>query len=417
MDHVTSVGLDVHARSIKACAFNPLTGEVARRSFAYSPAEVAEWTLSLEGPRAVYESGVTGFHPQRELEALGVDRVIGAVPKMDRPAAERRKKTDRRDAASLARQLALGTVSEVHAPDPGCEAAHDMSRALADARDDVTASRRRLSKLLLRSGHVWNEANALGRREGTWTRDHWRWIESTRMAEPAAQGTLDYHIDRRRRAIEDKRGLEPKVRAHADEARWKPAVDALSRLKGVDVVTALAPAVETDGFSRFRNASAYASWLGLVPPEHPSGEGRHRGGITRSGNRHLRKLLVGASWHHLGASGREKPLRGGQEVAPEVRRHAARGVRRLVDRRSPLLDAGKRPVVANCATARELACWAWAIGRMVEAAWRLRRGHSVRPRSRRVRSRWGPHSRAFFRAARHAPCTPKDRNLIRGARP
>ena len=368
MDHVTSVGLDVHARSIKACAFNPLTGEVARRSFAYSPAEVAEWILSFEGPRAVYESGVTGFHLQRELEALGVDRVIGAVSKMDRPAAERRKKTDRRDAAFLARQLALGTVSEVHVPDPGCEAAHDISRALADARDGVTAPKQRLSKFLLRNGHVWNETNALGRRKGTWTRDHWRWIGSIRMAEPAAQETLDYYIDRCKRAIEDKRGLESKVRAHADEARWKPTVDALSCLKGVDVVTAFALAVETDGFSRLRSASAYASWLGLVPSEHSSGEGRHRGGITKSGNKHLGKLLVEASWHYLGASRRERPLRGGQEVAPEVRRHAARGVRRLVDRRSSLLDAGKRSVAASCATARELACWAWAIGRMVEAA-------------------------------------------------
>ena len=100
--------------------------------------------------------------------------------------------------------------------------------------------------------------------------------------------------------------------------------------------------VETDGFSRFRNASAYASWLGIVPSEHSSGEGRHRGGITKSGNKHLRRLLVEASWHYLGASRHEKSPRRGQEVAPEVRRHAAKGVRRLVDRRSALLGARAR---------------------------------------------------------------------------
>jgi len=368
MNHITSVGLDVHARSIKACAFNPLTGEVARRSFAYAPAEVAEWILSFEAPKAVYESGVTGFHLQRELEALGVDCVIGAVSKMDKPAADKRKKTDRRDAAFLARQLALGTVSEVHVPDPACEAAHDISRALADARDDVTASKQRLSKFLLRNGYVWDETNDRGQRKKAWTRDHWAWIESIEMAEPAAQETLDYYIDRCRRAMEEKKDLEAKVRAHSEEGRWKPAVDAISCLKGMDVVTAFALVVETDGFSRFRNASAYASWLGIVPSEHSSGEGRHRGGITKSGNKHLRRLLVEASWHYLGASRHEKSLRKGQEVAPEVRRHAAKGVRRLVDRRSALLDSGKRSVVANCATARELACWAWAIGCMVEAA-------------------------------------------------
>ena len=63
-----------------------------------------------------------------------------------------------------------------------------------------------------------------------------------------------------------------------------------------------------------------------------------------------------------------KPLRRGQEVAPAVRRHAAKGSRRLIDRRKALDEAGKRAVVANCAVARELACWCWALGCMVEAA-------------------------------------------------
>jgi len=92
MAHVTSIGLDVHARSVKGCAFNPFTGEVERKTFGYEPAEVASWILSFEAPKAVYESGVTGFHLQRELESLGVDCVIGAVSKMDKPAADKRKK-------------------------------------------------------------------------------------------------------------------------------------------------------------------------------------------------------------------------------------------------------------------------------------------------------------------------------------
>ena len=145
MAHVTSIGLDVHARSIKGCAFNPFTGEVERKTFGYEPAEVASWILSFEAPKAVYESGVTGFHLQRELGSLGVDCVIGAVSKMDKPAADKRKKTDKRDAAFLARQLALGTVAEVHVPDPECEAGHDISRALADSRDDVVACKQRLA--------------------------------------------------------------------------------------------------------------------------------------------------------------------------------------------------------------------------------------------------------------------------------
>ena len=142
-NYVTAIGLDVHARSIKACALNPMTGEVERASFGYDPASVAEWALGFESPKAVYESGVTGFHPCRALRALGLDCAVGAVSKMQRPAADRGRKTDRRDAEFL-------------------------SRALADARGDLQRAKQRMSKFLLRHGHVFDEPTPTGGRRGNW---------------------------------------------------------------------------------------------------------------------------------------------------------------------------------------------------------------------------------------------------------
>lgn len=117
MPHVTSVGLDVHARSVSAAAFNLYTGEVVERRFGPGAGPIAEWVLSFESPRAVYESGPTGFALCRELRALGVDCVVGAVSKMQRPAADKRVKNDRRDAAFLARLLATNNVVVVPVPD------------------------------------------------------------------------------------------------------------------------------------------------------------------------------------------------------------------------------------------------------------------------------------------------------------
>ena len=164
--YVTAIGLDVHARSIKAFALNPMTGEAERASFGYDPAAVAEWALGFESPRAVYESGVTGFHLCRALRALGLDCVVGAVSKMQRPAADRGRKTDRRDAEFLARLLATRNVVEVRVPDERTEAARDLSRALADARDDLQRAKQRMSKFLLRHGHVFDESTPTGRRRG-----------------------------------------------------------------------------------------------------------------------------------------------------------------------------------------------------------------------------------------------------------
>ena len=77
---------------------------------------------------------------------------------------------------------------------------------------------------------------------------------------------------------------------------------------------------------------------------------------------------VEAAWHCANASRHAKTPARGQLVGLAVRRHALKGNSRLIDRRKALDNAGKRPVVANMAIARELACWCWAVGRMVESA-------------------------------------------------
>lgn len=92
MNHVTSIGLDVHARSITAVALDSITGEVHSKKFGYFPAELASWILSFDSPKAVYESGVTGFHLVRELRDLGVDCIVGAVSKMVKAPADKRTK-------------------------------------------------------------------------------------------------------------------------------------------------------------------------------------------------------------------------------------------------------------------------------------------------------------------------------------
>ena len=90
------------------------------------------------------------------------------------------------------------------------------------------------------------------------------------------------------------------------------------------------------------------------------------GGITKAGNKHLRRVLVEAAWHYISASPHPKDLAKGQAPDPAARRHAAKGIRRLVKRREEMLGRGVHKNKANVATARELACWCWAVGRMIE---------------------------------------------------
>ena len=367
MHTTTFVGLDVHARKIAAVALDAMTGEVRSATFGYDAAAVADWVRSVDpAAKCVYESGVTGFDLQKRLAALGVDCVIGAVSKMIKPSADRRRKNDRNDAEFLARMLSVGNVVEVWVPDDECEAARDLVRALDDAREDLKRCKQRLSKFLLRHGLVFDEVNAAGQRKNNWTAAHWAWIKRIEFAEKADNDVLAYYVDATRQAMEDKKRLEGLVEAEAAKPRWKRRVDSLRCLKGVDTMTAADVVFEAGEFSRFKNARSFAAWLGLTPSEHSSGERVAQGGITKAGNKHLRRAMVEAAWHYLSCSPHSKDLARGQEPDPAARRHAAKGVRRLVARRGDMLGRGVYKNKANVATARELACWCWAVGLMAE---------------------------------------------------
>ena len=359
MIYRTSVGLDVHARSIAAAALDHLTGEVARRSFAYDPAAVAGWVLSLEGPaRCVYESGPTGFDLQRSLSAAGVECCVGAVSKMLRPSGDR-VKTDRRDALFLARMLAVGNVVEVAVPSPAMEAARDLARAREDCRADLMRARHLLSKLLLRKGVVYDGGT-------TWTRRHREWLSRVELPDPCERLVLGEYLEGVLSLELRRARLDAAIAARAREADLAPVVSALRCLRGISTVTAFSIATEVGDFSRFPTARSFMSYLGLVPSESSSGESVSRGPITRAGNAHVRTLLVESAWHHARAyrPGSASALASARDVPAPVAEAAARANGRLHARAVHLRSRGKPATLANAAVARELAGFVWAIAAM-----------------------------------------------------
>ena len=339
MNTTTFVGLDVHARSIKAVALDAMTGEVRSATFAYDAAAVAEWVESLDpAAKCAYESGVTGFDLQKRLSALGVDCVVGAVSKMIKPSADRKRKNDRNDAEFLARMLSVGNVVEVWVPDDECEAARDLARALDDAREDLKRCKQRLSKFLLRHGHVFNETTPTGRRKGNWTAAHWAWIRSISFPEKADDDVLAYYVDAVRQAAEEKRRLEKLVEAEASKPRWKKRVDSLRCLKGVDTVTAADIVFEAGEFSRFKNARSFAAWLGLTPlralQRRERAAGRHHQGRQQAPAAGARR--VGLALHKR----QPAPEGSGQGADPGPRGKKARGKGRPKAREEARGDAG-----------------------------------------------------------------------------
>ena len=351
----TSVGLDVHARSIVAGMLDIETGELRSERLPVAIEAVVGWTVSLPGPVAVaYEAGPTGFGLARALQMAGVRCVVVAPSKLERPPGDR-VKTDRRDAERLARLLHIGELPAVRVPTVAEEAARDLVRAREDARADLVRARHRLSKLLLRQGLVFAGA--------AWTQGHARWLGSVglefdqpglRVAFDEAHGAVLAVQARRDR-------LDGAIAELAATPPWAPVVARLGCLRGVGVLTGFGLAVEIGDWHRFTGATVGA-WLGLVPSEQSSGSRRAQGSITKTGNSHARRLLVEAAWHHRKPYRPSRELRARQDRQPAVvRERADAGNRRLHQRWCRLDARAKRSTISVVAVARELAGWCWSL--------------------------------------------------------
>ena len=350
----TSVGLDVHARSVVAAAIDGVTGEVFRARLTPAHREVIGWVRGLPGPSAAaYEAGPTGFGLCRALTAEGIRCEVAASSKLQRPAGDR-VKTDARDALHLARLLRLDEVVSVRVPTEAQEAARDLVRAREAARADLMRARHRLSKLLLRHGIVYSGGKA-------WTVAHERWLTRQHFERVGTQSAFEDSYEAVVLAAGRRDRLDARITTIAADSEFTPVVRRLACLRGISTLTAFSLAVEIGDWDRFTGASIGA-YLGLVPSERSSGASRSQGPITKTGNSHVRRLLVEAAWHHRKTYRPGVVLRRRWDVAtPAARARGHAGNQRLHARWVSYAERKKRPVAANVAVAREMAGWCWSL--------------------------------------------------------
>jgi transposase len=353
----TSVGLDVHARSVAAAAIDGVTGELFRSRLIPSFEQIRSWLGRLPGPVAVaYEAGPTGFGLYRQLRSACIRCEVVAPSKLQRPAGDR-VKTDARDALHLARLLRLDEITPVAIPTVDQEAARDLVRAREDCRGDLMRARHRLSKLLLRHGIVYSGGAA-------WTGRHDGWLRHDalpQLTSPATRRTFDSDYDAVLSVKARRDRLDEAIEQMAAGSEFTPLVRRLGCLRGISSLTGLALAVEIGDWHRF-SGNSIGSFVGLVPAESSSGGSRSQGPITKTGNGHVRRLLVEAAWHHQSRYRIGKTMRDRWALAPAAARDRGdQGNRRLHHRWVQFLTRHKRHTVATVAIARELAGWCWSL--------------------------------------------------------
>jgi transposase len=373
MSKVRFIGLDVHADTIAASVAEP-DGEVRPLGIIPNRLESVRKMVAKLGPvnqlKACYEAGPTGYVLYWQLTGLGVPCEVVA-PSLVPVKAGDRVKTDRRDATKLARSFRAGDLTPVWVPDAAHEALRDLVRAREDAKQDQHRARHRLSKFLLRHGRRPPEDV-----KKNWTQKYLTWIkEQVHFDQPALEATLlDYvrEVDHMAERIERlEKSIDEAIQKAPPEMR--AVIEALQALRGVAKITAVSIVAEVGSLSRFEKPRQLMGYSGLVPSEFSSGNRIQRGGITKTGNAHLRRVIVEAAWAY-----QHRPWVGGvllkrqQGLDPEIKEIAWKAQWRLHTRYKKLSARGKNKNQIVTAVGRELLGFIWAIAVRTEARGKAR---------------------------------------------
>jgi transposase len=319
-----------------------------------------EWLRTLPGPvRAVYEAGPTGFGLARAARAAGLEVMVCAPGAIPRQPGDRIK-TDMRDALKLARLHAAGQLRPVSVPTPELEALRDLVRAREDLRGDLMAARHRISKMLLRRGQVY------GGPGHPWeSQRHAAWLGAVDLGDPLARVVLGEYLACHEVLLARRERLDALIAEQAQDQQWAALVGRLRCMRGIDTLTAVGLIAEIGDFAAFNHPRQLASFLGLVPGEHATGEKRKQGSITKAGCSHARRLLIEAAWHYRRQPAVSLTLRRRQDGQPPAAIDTAWRAQLRLSARWAHLDArrAKRRTTVAVAVARELACFVWEIAR------------------------------------------------------
>ncbi len=359
----TVVGLDVHKETITIAVLRPdkdrpdpsVTVENQPSIIEKKVRELSRRHASLE---FVYEAGPGGFALYRQLTQLGHPCAVIA-PSWTPMKPGDRVKTDRKDAEKLSWYWRMRDLKEVRIPTPEEESVRDLLRVREDVLANQLRARHRLLKFLLRQGRIYRDGKH-------WTQAHRKWLgqqkfeleylTKTYEANYRSLSETDVHLD----------DLDKEVEFLAQNEKYRTAVGYLKCLKGVNTLTAMTLLAESGDFRRFKNARSYMRYTGMVSWEDSTGTHVYRGGIVKSGNAHLRRVLVQGAWTYrvrsLGSSTLAKRRKG---FPPEVIHLARKADERLHLKFQRMVSRNKRSQVAVVAIARELAGFIWAIGQMI----------------------------------------------------
>lgn len=286
----TTVGLGQapRVRTVPGGDFKALVEELltAKRRFGL-PADVPIVSC--------YEAGRCGFWPHRALQRIGVQSLVVDSSSIEVNRRQRRAKTDRLDALKLVTMLARYLCGEeriwslVQVPEPMDEDFRQIQRQIVTLTRERARTINRVKGLLATQGATWADDLSQVR---CWDGSELpRWLGLRCAMELERRNGLDRQI---KRLMRERRGM---ARVLPKETRQQ--LRRLMKLKAIGPETAWLLEVEFFAWRSFRNVKQLASLAGLAGTPYQSGDSHRELGISKSGNRLIRWIMIEAAWRWL----------------------------------------------------------------------------------------------------------------------
>ena len=291
------VGIDVHKRKWAVTALTE-SGYMKTHCQNSSAQELCEY-LHHHFPGGVYlaayESGFSSFSTYYELKELGIDCIVIHAADVPSTQYEDVMKTDKIDSVRLAKALRLGLLKCIyirHKDDIDDRAVIRMRLAIIK---DLNRSKSRVKHLLMNNGIKIPEQ--FERRKGSsWTKAFMQWLRSDLHLLSKTRTALDLLLSHVEKMKQSQLEANRKLRLLSQTSRYRDNYELIRTIPGIGQIVAMTLLTEISDFNRFKNERQFASYLGLVPMSHSSGDKIIHGEMTFRGNKQLGPLLIEASW-------------------------------------------------------------------------------------------------------------------------
>lgn len=288
------IGMDIHKKS---WTVSILTNNFEHKTFNQPPEPlVLVRYLQRNFPGAnyhsVYEAGFCGFWIYDRLWEEGIQCMVvhaADVPVTDK---EKHRKTDKRDSRKLAKGLRSGQLESLYVPPRWALEDRSFVRVRAKIVKQQTRVKNQIKGFLHFYG-ITLPGRFINR---VWSAAFIKWLENIKMDESSGKMAIANYIDQLKYYLEKRKIINKQIKELAHSERYEKRIECLTSIPGIGVISAMTWLTELVDIHRFKKFDRLASYVGLIPREHSSGEKEIRSRLDSRGNHVLRTVLIENSW-------------------------------------------------------------------------------------------------------------------------